>query len=47
MMCLAVAETPMKFFPNMISNVMQQNMHVLFDIRNSKLFFAPTECETL
>jgi hypothetical protein len=47
MMCLAVAETPMKFFPNMISNVMQQNMHVLFDIRNSKLFFAPTQCETL
>ncbi|GJN03394.1 hypothetical protein PR202_ga20834 [Eleusine coracana subsp. coracana] len=46
-MCLAIGQTPMPFFPNMISNVLQQNMHVLFDVRNSKLFFAPTECEKL
>ncbi|TVT97725.1 hypothetical protein EJB05_57012, partial [Eragrostis curvula] len=47
LMCLAVGVTPMMFFPNMISNVMQQNMHVLFDVRNTKLFFAPTQCDKL
>ncbi|TVT97727.1 hypothetical protein EJB05_57014, partial [Eragrostis curvula] len=46
-MCLAVGLSPIMFFPNMISNVMQQNMHVLFDVRNSKLLFAPTQCDKL
>ncbi|WVZ88518.1 hypothetical protein U9M48_035035 [Paspalum notatum var. saurae] len=42
LMCLAVGSTQRL---SIIGNVQQQNMHVLFDVHNSRLFFAPTQCD--
>ncbi|KAK8451275.1 hypothetical protein SEVIR_6G185100v4 [Setaria viridis] len=44
MMCLAVGSAPDDFGVSIIGNVLQQNMHVLFDVRNQKFSFAPTQC---
>ncbi|KAL6858810.1 hypothetical protein ACP4OV_017812 [Aristida adscensionis] len=44
LMCLAVGEAADGDF-SIIGNVQQQNMHVLFDVRNQKFSFAPTQCD--
>ncbi|XP_062196820.1 aspartic proteinase nepenthesin-1-like [Phragmites australis] len=47
LMCLAVAKAPNGFGVSIIGNVQQQNMHVLFDVRNQKFSFAPTQCDMI
>lgn len=44
LMCLAVTDG---FDVSIIGNVQQQNMHVLFDVRNRKFSFAPTQCDQI
>ncbi|KAL6842483.1 hypothetical protein ACP4OV_027718 [Aristida adscensionis] len=46
-MCLAVVRTADPAAPSVIGNVQQQNMHVLFDLRDNKFSFAPTHCDQL
>ncbi|EMS54915.1 Aspartic proteinase nepenthesin-1 [Triticum urartu] len=49
LMCLAVARSPddLGASISVIGNVQQQNMHVLFDVRNQKFSFAPTKCHDI
>ncbi|KAG0523927.1 hypothetical protein BDA96_07G165300 [Sorghum bicolor] len=47
LMCLAVGTSPDGFGVSIIGNVQQQNMHVLFDVRNQKFSFAPTKCDDI
>ncbi|CAD6245464.1 unnamed protein product [Miscanthus lutarioriparius] len=47
LMCLAVGSSPDDFGVSIIGNVQQQNMHVLFDVRNQKFSFAPTKCDEI
>uniref|UniRef100_A0A0A8XRT9 Peptidase A1 domain-containing protein n=1 Tax=Arundo donax TaxID=35708 RepID=A0A0A8XRT9_ARUDO len=47
LMCLAVGKASEDFGVSIIGNVQQQNMHVLFDVRNQKLSFAPTQCDEI
>ncbi|KAF7075417.1 hypothetical protein CFC21_080199 [Triticum aestivum] len=49
LMCLAVARSPEDLGASIsiIGNVQQQNMHVLFDVRNQKFSFAPTKCHDI
>ncbi|KAG8047522.1 hypothetical protein GUJ93_ZPchr0008g12215 [Zizania palustris] len=47
LMCLAVAEAMDGSGVSIIGNVQQQNMHVLFDVRNQKFSFAPTQCDQI
>ncbi|CAL5012944.1 unnamed protein product [Urochloa decumbens] len=47
LMCLAVGSSPDDFGVSIIGNVQQQNMHVLFDVRNQKFSFAPTQCDSI
>ncbi|GAB4842871.1 hypothetical protein Ancab_012850 [Ancistrocladus abbreviatus] len=41
--CLAILGTPRSAF-SIIGNYQQQNFHVLYDTKNSRLGFAPTRC---
>lgn len=41
--CLAVLGTPRSAL-SIIGNYQQQNFHILYDIKNSRLGFAPTSC---
>ncbi|XP_040383108.1 aspartic proteinase nepenthesin-1-like [Oryza brachyantha] len=50
LMCLAVAKMATDGGGpgvSIIGNVQQQNMHVLFDVRNQKFSFAPTHCDQI
>ncbi|VAI38434.1 unnamed protein product [Triticum turgidum subsp. durum] len=49
LMCLAVGRSPEDLGASIsiIGNVQQQNMHVLFDVRNQKFSFAPTKCHDI
>jgi len=47
MMCLAVMQAPFEGAPNVIGNVQQQNMHVLYDVGNRKFSYAPTKCDSI
>uniref|UniRef100_A0A0D9X8R6 Peptidase A1 domain-containing protein n=1 Tax=Leersia perrieri TaxID=77586 RepID=A0A0D9X8R6_9ORYZ len=47
LMCLAVANSTDGSGVSVIGNVQQQNMHVLFDVRNQKFSFAPTQCDQI
>ncbi|KAJ1268809.1 hypothetical protein BS78_07G162300 [Paspalum vaginatum] len=47
LMCLAVGTAPEDFGVSIIGNIQQQNMHVLFDVRNQKFSFAPTKCDDI
>ncbi|AQK52209.1 Aspartic proteinase nepenthesin-1 [Zea mays] len=47
MMCLAVMQAPFEGAPNVIGNVQQQNMHVLYDLGNRKFSYAPTKCDSI
>jgi hypothetical protein len=47
LMCLAVGSSPDDFGVSIIGNIQQQNMHVLFDVRNQKFSFAPTKCDDI
>ncbi|KAL6640097.1 hypothetical protein ACP70R_022407 [Stipagrostis hirtigluma subsp. patula] len=47
LMCLAVVKTPHPMSPSVIGNVQQQNMHVVYDVRDNKFSFAPTQCDKL
>ncbi|CAO2211198.1 unnamed protein product [Urochloa humidicola] len=47
LMCLAVGSSPDDFGVSIIGNVQQQNMHVLFDVRNQRFSFAPTQCDSI
>ncbi|TVU05583.1 hypothetical protein EJB05_48751, partial [Eragrostis curvula] len=47
LMCLAVGKPPDGLGVSIIGNVLQQNMHVLFDVRNQKFSFASTQCDEI
>ncbi|GJN03751.1 hypothetical protein PR202_ga21228 [Eleusine coracana subsp. coracana] len=47
LMCLALGVPPEGLGVSIIGNVQQQNMHVLFDVRNQKFSFAPTQCDQM
>ncbi|KAL0912363.1 hypothetical protein M5K25_018329 [Dendrobium thyrsiflorum] len=47
LLCVLIAEETDKSAPNIIGNFYQQNMNVLYDLKNQRLFFGPTQCDRL
>lgn len=44
--CLAIMETPRSAM-SIIGNYQQQNFHIMYDTKNSRLGFAPTKCSEI